>query len=150
MDEKQYAGSVNLKNILAFPDIFFLNAGYWSFQVNGKLLIASCQSVSSIISNFICRYFFAVASQASTLCVLSTHTNSGSDLGFPKELTMAPAVPPPLLPAADYSSCLGLLAEVNSFMLWDSCLGWQVFLWAAGKKTGFTYSCSRDLDFQQL
>lgn len=62
-----YAGSVDLKNILAFQDVFFFNAGYWSFHVNGKLLIASCQSVSSIISGFICRYLFAVASRASTL-----------------------------------------------------------------------------------
>lgn len=52
--------------------------------------------------------------------------------------------PPPHLPlhlpvAADCGSCWWSLVEVKSFMPWDSCLGWQVFPWAARKRTDRLY-----------
>lgn len=38
MDEKQYAGSVNLKNILAFPDIFFFKCWILKFPSKWKVI----------------------------------------------------------------------------------------------------------------
>lgn len=77
---------MNLKCILAFQDIIFLNVRNLSFQVNAKLLIPSCQSVSSLISKFICRYLFAIVSQASTLlCSIHPHQHWEWCWGSPRD-----------------------------------------------------------------
>lgn len=68
-----------------------------------------------------------------------------SDHGVPQGTDNGYRVLPPpqpsvhLPPAADLSSCWRSMAEVNSSMSWDSCLGWHVFPWAAGKRKDRLY-----------